>query len=98
MGRIGARLLGHTRRLLFGIGAALCVAALALTGSLERWAHRWLRGAFRSHARLTGRTRADGPIAIGLDVIFDSASMFGPKDDEALGAAITRAGSVVLAA
>ena len=42
MERIGARLLGHTRRLLFGIGAALCVAALALTGSLERWEHLWL--------------------------------------------------------
>jgi adenylate cyclase len=131
MGRIGARLLGHTRRLLFGIGAALCVAALALTGSLERWEHLWLDELFELrgvrpptapivivtidestfqelnlqwpfpralHARLIDRISADRPIAIGLDVIFDSASMFGPKDDEALGAAITRAGSVVLAA
>jgi adenylate cyclase len=131
MGRIGARLLGHTRRLLCGIGAALCVAALALTGSFERWEHLWLdqlfelRGArpptapivivsidestFQElnlpwpfpralHGELIDRISADGPIAIGVDVIFDSPSIFGPKDDEALGAAIARAGNVVLVA
>ncbi len=131
MGRIGARLLGHTRRLLFGIGAALCVAALALTGSLERWEHLWLDQLFELrgvrpptapivivtidestfqelnlpwpfpralHGKLIDRISADGPIAIGVDVIFDSPSMFGPRDDEALGAAIARAGNVVLVA
>jgi len=131
MGRIGARLLGHTRRLLCGIGAALCVAALALTGSFERWEHLWLDQLFELrgprpptapivivsidestfqelnlpwpfpralHGELIDRISADGPIAIGVDVIFDSPSMFGPKDDEALGAAIARAGNVVLVA
>jgi len=131
MGRIGARLLGHTRRLLFGIGAALCVATLALTGSLERWEHLWLDELFELrgvrpptapivivtidestfqelnlpwpfpralHGKLIDRISADGPIAIGVDVMFDSPSMFGPRDDEALGAAIARAGNVVLVA
>ena len=60
MGRIGARLLGHTRRLLFGIGAALCVAALALTGSLERWEHLWLDELFE----LRGVRPPTAPIVI----------------------------------
>src|SRR5262247_2340129 len=131
MGRIGARLLGHTRRLVCGIGAALCVAALALTGSFERWEHLWLDQLFELrgvrppiapilivtidestfqelnlpwpfpralHGKLIDRISAHGPIAIGVDVIFDGPSMFGPGDDEVLGAAITRAGNVVLVA
>src|SRR2546427_12451035 len=60
MGRIGARLLGHTRRLLFGIGAALCVATLALTGSLERWEHLWLDQLFE----LRGVRLPTAPIVI----------------------------------
>ena len=131
MGRIGARLLGHTRRLVCGIGAALCVATLALTGSFERWEHLWLDQLFELrgvrpptapivivtidestfqelnlpwpfpralHGKLIDRISAEGPIAIGVDVIFDGPSMFGPRDDDALGAAIARAGNVVLVA
>ena len=48
------------------------------------------------HGQLIDRIRADRPLVIGLDIIFDSHSMFGPKDDEALGAAVARAGNVVL--
>jgi len=48
------------------------------------------------HGQLIERIRADRPLVIGLDIIFDSDSMFGPKDDEALGAAVARAGNVVL--
>ncbi len=49
------------------------------------------------HGQLVERISADGPLAIGLDLIFDTPSRFGPEDDEALGAAIARAGNVVLA-
>jgi adenylate cyclase len=131
MGRTGARLLGHSRRLLCGIVAALCVAALALYGSLEQWEHLWLDQLFELrgvrpptapivivtidestfqelnlpwpfpralHGKLIDRISADGPIAIGVDVVFDSPSMFGPRDDEALGAAVARARNVVLVA
>ena len=49
------------------------------------------------HGQLIERISADGPLAIGLDIIFDTPSRFGPADDEALGAAIARAGNVVLA-
>ncbi|MGH7303729.1 MAG: CHASE2 domain-containing protein, partial [Candidatus Rokuibacteriota bacterium] len=49
------------------------------------------------HGQLIERISADGPLAIGLDLIFDTPSRFGPADDEALGAAIARAGNVVLA-
>src|SRR4029453_4154496 len=126
MGRIGARLLGHTRRLVCGIGAALCVAALALTGSFQRggalgppppllapggppppapivivtidestFQELNLPWPFPRalHGKLIDRISAEAPIAIGVDVIFDSPSMFGPRDDEALGAAIARAGN-----
>src|SRR3989442_2002036 len=48
------------------------------------------------HGELIDRIRAERPLVIGLDIIFDSDSMFGPKDDEALGAAVARAGNVVL--
>ena len=50
------------------------------------------------HGELIDRISADGPLAIGLDLIFDTPSRFGPEDDEALGSAIGRAGNVVLAA
>ena len=48
------------------------------------------------HGRLLDRISADRPLVIGLDVIFDSDSRLGPADDQALGAAIARAGNVVL--
>jgi adenylate cyclase len=48
------------------------------------------------HGQLIDRIRADRPLVIGLDIVFDSDSMFGPKDDESLGAAVARAGNVVL--
>jgi adenylate cyclase len=48
------------------------------------------------HGRLIDRIAADRPRVIGVDIIFDSDSMFGPQDDAALGAAIKRAGNVVL--
>jgi adenylate cyclase len=129
MGRVGGRLLAHTRKSLCGIGAALFVVALVLWGPVERWEYLWfdhlfeLRGVraptapivivtidestFQElslqwpfpralHGRLIDRVSADRPLVIGFDVIFDSDSMFGPGDDEALGAAVTRAGNVVL--
>ena len=48
------------------------------------------------HGKLIDRIAADRPLAIGIDVLFDSASRFGPKDDAALSTAIARAGNVVL--
>ena len=48
------------------------------------------------HGKVIDRISAHRPLVIGLDIIFDSDSMFGPKDDAALGAAIARAGNVVL--
>ena len=48
------------------------------------------------HGKVIDRIAADRPLAIGVDVIFDSESRFGPEDDLALGAAIARAGNVVL--
>ncbi len=48
------------------------------------------------HGKVIDRIAADRPLAIGIDVLFDSESRFGPKDDAALGAAIARAGNVVL--
>ncbi|PYM93199.1 MAG: hypothetical protein DME04_12725 [Candidatus Rokuibacteriota bacterium] len=50
------------------------------------------------HGRVIDRISADRPLAIGVDILFDSPSSRGPKDDAALGAAIARAGNVVLAA
>jgi adenylate cyclase len=50
------------------------------------------------HARLLDRIAADGPLAIGIDLIFDVPSARGPGDDEALGRAVAAAGNVVLAA
>jgi adenylate cyclase len=50
------------------------------------------------HAELLDRLGAGRPLAIGLDLIFDTPSSRGSKDDEALGAAVARAGNVILAA
>jgi adenylate cyclase len=48
------------------------------------------------HGKLIDRISADHPLVIGLDIIFDVDSRFGPEDDRALGGAIARAGNVVL--
>ena len=48
------------------------------------------------HGQVIDRIAADRPMAIGIDVLFDSDSRFGPKDDAAFSAAIARAGNVVL--
>src|SRR2546430_6143688 len=50
------------------------------------------------HGALLDRISAGGPLAIGVDLIFDRPSSRGPKDDRALSAAVARAGNVVLAA
>src|SRR5216117_3806737 len=49
------------------------------------------------HGAVLDRISAGGPLAIGIDLIFDTPSSRGPKDDQALGAAVARAGNVVLA-
>ena len=51
-----------------------------------------------THARLIETVAAGRPLAIGVDVIFDQPSSRGPRDDEALGAAVARAGRVILGA
>jgi len=51
-----------------------------------------------THARLIRTVAAGGPLAIGVDVIFDQPSSRGPSDDAALGAAVAQAGNVVLGA
>jgi adenylate cyclase len=48
------------------------------------------------HGKVIDRISADKPLVIGLDIIFDSDSMFGLKDDAVLGAAVARARNVVL--
>jgi CHASE2 domain-containing sensor protein len=50
------------------------------------------------HADLIDRINAGRPLAIGVDLLFDGPSAWGARDDEALGAAIMRAGTVVLSA
>jgi CHASE2 domain-containing sensor protein len=50
------------------------------------------------HADLIDRISAGHPLAIGVDLLFDGPSAWGARDDEALGAAIMRAGTVVLSA
>ena len=50
------------------------------------------------HGELLDRVSAGRPLAIGVDLLFDTPSSRGPKDDQALGAAVARAGNVVLAA
>lgn len=50
------------------------------------------------HGELIDRISAGRPLAIGVDLIFDTPSARGPEDDEALGRAVARAGNVVLGA
>ncbi len=50
------------------------------------------------HGRLLERLAAAGVRAIGVDLFFPEPSLYGAADDEALGAAVARAGNVVLAA
>jgi adenylate cyclase len=50
------------------------------------------------HGELLDRIHAGQPLAIGVDLIFDTPSSRGDEDDRAFGAAIARAGNVVLAA
>lgn len=50
------------------------------------------------HAQLLDILARGKPAAIGLDIVFPEPSALGPADDRALGAAIRRAGNVVLAA
>jgi adenylate cyclase len=50
------------------------------------------------HAELLSNIAAGGPLAIGVDLIFDTPSSRGPADDDALGAAVALAGNVVLGA
>jgi adenylate cyclase len=50
------------------------------------------------HGKLLDHISAGRPLAIGLDIVFDSPSSRGPRDDKALGDAVARAGNVVLAA
>ena len=50
------------------------------------------------HAELLGRIAGGAPLAIGVDLIFDTPSSRGPADDAPLGAAVARAGNVVLGA
>ena len=50
------------------------------------------------HADLIDRISAGRPLAIGVDLIFDGPSASGARDDDALGAAIMRAGNVALSA
>ena len=50
------------------------------------------------HAKLVDALQAAQPLAIGFDILFPEPSPRGPADDQALGAAVARAGNVVLAA
>ena len=50
------------------------------------------------HAQLVSKLAEGKPLAIGLDILFPEPSARGEADDEALGAAITAAGNVVLGA
>ncbi len=50
------------------------------------------------HSQLVNALAAGKPIAIGFDVLFPEPSARGPEDDKALGAAVKKAGNVVLGA
>jgi adenylate cyclase len=50
------------------------------------------------HGKLLDIVRQGKPAAIGIDIVFPEPSAQGPADDTALGAAVQRAGNVVLAA
>ena len=49
-----------------------------------------------THAELLDKISAARPLAIAFDIFFAEPSARGPADDEALGAAVARAGNVVL--
>jgi adenylate cyclase len=55
----------------------------------------WARA---EHARFLDIVSRGKPLAVGFDILFAEESARGPKDDAALGAALARAASVVLAA
>src|SRR2546423_477394 len=50
------------------------------------------------HAELLTNIAKGRPLAIAMDVIFDTPSARGPDDDRALGEAVARAGNVILGA
>jgi adenylate cyclase len=50
------------------------------------------------HGTVIDRISAGRPLAIAIDMLFDTKSSRGPRDDKALGAAVARAGNVVLGA
>jgi adenylate cyclase len=50
------------------------------------------------HGKLISKIAEGRPLAIGIDVVFDAPSSRGAADDEALAAAVTHAGNVVLGA
>ncbi|MBI4593736.1 MAG: CHASE2 domain-containing protein [Candidatus Rokubacteria bacterium] len=50
------------------------------------------------HGKLLDAIAAGRPLVIGVDLLFPEPSAFGPSDDTALGAAVARAGNVVLGA
>src|SRR5438105_4197729 len=50
------------------------------------------------HGQLLKKIAEGKPLAIGMDVIFDTPSSRGPADDRALGAAVAQAGNVILGA
>jgi adenylate cyclase len=119
------------RVLLVGLAAAAIIAALMVSGLLERTELATLDTLFELrgprppaapivivaidedsfdemnmawpfprvlHGRLIEALNRGRPLAIGFDVLFPEPSLFGPADDAALGAAIARAGNVVLGA
>jgi len=51
-----------------------------------------------THAELIDKLAAGRPIAMGFDILFSEKSSRGPEDDAALGAAVAKAGNVVLGA
>ena len=51
-----------------------------------------------THARMIDRVSAGKPLAIGIDLLFDTHSGLGSEDDAALNDAVVRAKTVVLAA
>ena len=55
----------------------------------------WARA---EHARFLDIVSRGKPLAVGFDILFAEESARGPKDDAALGAALARAATVVLAA
>ena len=50
------------------------------------------------HGALLDRLSMSGPLAVGIDLVFDTPSLRRAEDDEAFAAALLRAGNVVLAA